>query len=57
MENPRLKVIVALILAAGLIRVLPHPPNFAPIAAMALFAGAYVASARLAFLIPSRRCC
>ena len=52
MENPRLKVIVALILAAGLIRVLPHPPNFAPIAAMALFAGAYVASARLAFLIP-----
>ena len=38
MANPRLKVIIALILAAGLIRVLPHPPNFAPIAAMALFA-------------------
>lgn len=52
MENPRLKVIIALIVAAGLIRVLPHPPNFAPIAAMALFAGAYVASVRLAFLIP-----
>lgn len=52
MENPRLKVIIALILAAGLIRVLPHPPNFAPIAAMALFAGAYVANVRLAFLVP-----
>lgn len=52
MENPRFKVIIALILAAGLIRVLPHPPNFAPIAAMALFAGAYVANVRLAFLIP-----
>ena len=27
MENPRLKVIIALILAAGLIRILPHPPQ------------------------------
>ena len=52
MENPRLKVIIALIVAAGLIRILPHPPNFAPIAAMALFAGAYVADTRLALLIP-----
>ena len=52
MENPRLKVIIALIVAAGLIRVLPHPPNFALIAAMALFAGAYVANVRLAFLVP-----
>ena len=52
MDNPRLKVIIALILAAGLIRLLPHPPNFAPIAAMALFAGAHVKNVRLAFLIP-----
>lgn len=52
MENPRLKLIIALIVAAGLIRLLPHPPNFAPIAAMALFAGAYVANVRLALLVP-----
>ena len=30
------------IFAAVLIRLFPHPPNFAPIAAMALFGGAYL---------------
>ncbi len=52
MANPRLAVIVALIIGAGLLRLVPHPPNFAPIAAMALFAGAYFGNARLAFLVP-----
>ena len=45
-------VLVAMIAAAALSRLLPHPPNFAPIEAMALFGGAYFASRRLAFLVP-----
>lgn len=45
-------VIVGLVIAAALLRILPHPPNFAPIAAMALFAGAHMDNRRLAFLLP-----
>ncbi len=41
-----------MIVLAALSRVLPHPPNFAPTYAIALFAGAYVADKRFAFLIP-----
>jgi len=44
--NPAL--IIGLAVAA---RLLPHPPNFAPIAAMALFGGAYL-SPRYAILVP-----
>jgi hypothetical protein len=33
-------------------RFLPTPPNFAPVAAMAMFAGAYFADKRIALLIP-----
>lgn len=39
------------IFIAALIRLLPHPPNFAPIAAMALFGGAYL-NKKYAFIIP-----
>ena len=31
---------------------IPHPPNFSPIAALAFFGGAQFASKRLAFLVP-----
>ena len=44
--------VLALIGVAAASRLLPHPPNFAPIAAMALFGGAFFASKRLAFGIP-----
>jgi hypothetical protein len=44
--------IIAAIAAAAVARLLPHPPNFAPITAMALFGGATLASRRLAFLVP-----
>jgi hypothetical protein len=37
---------------AALARLLPHPPNFTPIGAMALFGGACVADRRLAFVLP-----
>jgi hypothetical protein len=41
-----------LILAAAVSRLIPHPPNFAPVAALALFGGAYFSDKRLAFLVP-----
>lgn len=37
---------------AALTRVLPHPPNFSPVEAIALFGGAYFASKRWAALVP-----
>lgn len=43
---------VLLILVLATFRLLPHPPNVTPIAAMALFAGVYLADHRLAFLVP-----
>jgi hypothetical protein len=41
-----------MIIAAAFVRLIPHPPNFAPIAAMALFGGAYFTKKWAAFLIP-----
>lgn len=52
MHRTRYVVLVGLILAAAASRLLPHPPNFAPIGALALFGGACFASKRLAFLVP-----
>lgn len=37
---------------AALSRLLPHPPNFSPVEAVALFGGAYFASRTLAVLVP-----
>jgi hypothetical protein len=42
----------ALVAAAALSRLLPHPPNFTPVAALALFAGACLPSAAQAFAVP-----
>jgi hypothetical protein len=52
MITPRLLTLVAMILAAAASRLVPHPPNFAPIGAMALFGGACFADKRLAFAVP-----
>ena len=41
----------AMILAAALSRLIPHPPNFAPIAAMALAGGVYL-DKRFAIVVP-----
>jgi len=43
---------VGLVLGAALLRLLPHPPNFAPVTALALFAGACLPDRRLALLLP-----
>jgi hypothetical protein len=52
MNNPRFTVLAGMILAAAASRLIPHPPNFTPIAALALFGGASFASKRAAFLVP-----
>ena len=52
MKNPRYLVLTGMILAAALLRILPHPWNFTPIGAMALFGGAQFTDRRRAFLLP-----
>jgi hypothetical protein len=43
---------LALIVLAAALRVAPHPWNFTPVGAMALFSGAVLRDRRLAFLFP-----
>jgi hypothetical protein len=50
--TPRFLIISLMILAAAFVRLIPHPPNFAPIAAMALFSGAYFNKKSFAFAVP-----
>lgn len=49
---PNFWVITLMVFIAAFVRLLPHPPNFAPIAAMALFGGAYFNKRSLAFIVP-----
>ena len=51
-NRTRLIAIMTAILGAAALRLLPHPPNFTPIGAMALFSGAYLADRRLAIAVP-----
>lgn len=50
--TPRFWILTIMIFAAAFVRLLPHPPNFAPIAAMALFGGAYFNKKSFAFSVP-----
>lgn len=50
--TPRFLFITCAIVIAAISRVLPHPPNFTPIGAMALFAGAGFSNKKFAFIIP-----
>lgn len=50
--TPRFWVLTLMVFGAAFLRLLPHPPNFAPIAAMALFGGAYFSKKSFAFVIP-----
>ncbi len=50
--HARLLAILSAILLAAALRLVPHPPNFTPIAAMALFGGAYLGHRWLAFAAP-----
>jgi hypothetical protein len=50
--SPRSSAIAGAVLLAAVTRLMPHPPNFAPITAMALFAAATLTDKRVAFLTP-----
>jgi hypothetical protein len=52
MVQPRLMVLITIVLAAAASRLIPHPPNLTSITAVALFGGAYFSDRRLAFLVP-----
>jgi hypothetical protein len=52
LNKPRLTFLAGIILTVVAARLLPHPPNFTPVAALALFGGASFASKRAAFLLP-----
>ena len=51
--TPNFWVLTLMVFGAAFARLIPHPPNFAPIAAMALFGGAYFNKKAFAFAIPS----
>lgn len=52
MYKLRFWVVAGMILVAAASRLIPHPPNFTPIGAIALFGGACLANRRAAFLVP-----
>lgn len=48
----RFWIISIMILAAAFTRLIPHPPNFTAVGAIALFGGAYFSEKKFAFIIP-----
>ena len=50
--NIRFGVLSLIVLLAAFSRLIPHPPNFAPIGAMSLFGAAYFSRKYLAFVVP-----
>lgn len=52
MNKNRFLFLAGMILAIVATRWMPHPPNFTPVTALALFGGASFAGKRAAFLVP-----
>ena len=52
MNKIELKAVFGLVILALCTRLLPHPPNFAPITGIALFTGHHFVNKRLALFIP-----
>jgi len=50
--SPKIYVVLTMIFAGALMRLIPHWPNFTPIAAIALFGGTFLKRKDLAFLVP-----
>ena len=51
-QHLKLAIVAGMVLLAALSRLLPHPWNFSPLEAMALFAGAHVAQRWVSVLLP-----
>ena len=51
-NSTRFWFLAIVIFVVTLSRLLPHPWNFTPVAAIALFAGAYLLNSRMAFILP-----
>jgi hypothetical protein len=51
-NHSRIVALLVAIVTAAALRLVPHPPNFSPIGAMALFSGAYLGRRWLAFAAP-----
>ena len=49
--DKRTQIVTILLVLAAISRLLPHPDNFAPIGAIALFGGCYINNKRLAFML------
>ncbi|HWF12710.1 MAG TPA: DUF6580 family putative transport protein [Candidatus Acidoferrales bacterium] len=50
--HPRVALVTGIVVAAAVLRIVPHPLNFAPIGALALFSGAYFSSKRAGVAVP-----
>ena len=52
LKGNEMKVVFGLVVLALLTRLLPHPPNFAPITSIALFTGFHFTNKRWALFLP-----
>lgn len=50
--SPNFYLVLIMIFAGAMMRLIPHWPNFTPIAAIALFGGTFLKRKDLAFLVP-----
>jgi hypothetical protein len=50
--SPRVIFIASIVFFGALMRLIPHWPNFTPVAAIALFGGTYFSRKYMAFLVP-----
>jgi len=50
--TPKFYLVLSIIIAGAMLRLMPHWPNFTPIAAIALFGGTYLKRKDLAFIVP-----
>jgi hypothetical protein len=50
--NKRVIVLIGIITAAALSRLVPHPPNVTPVAAMALLGGSCLVNRKAAYVVP-----
>jgi len=50
--SPKFIVVMTMVFAGAMMRLVPHWPNFTPIAAIALFGGTFLKRKDLAFLVP-----